>query len=626
MGYCGVRAVFWRKFYYGDGVEGGSGIDGHRVRIVGVSVCDGFGSRFSKGKDRQEEALWPGDYPGRDFDLCTVGREGMMREKKDAVWWLLATGLVLGTVFIVIAVFRGTLYTLHSDDAAAVLLAREQLVSGQLLPKDWSYAYEYWILTLNLLILPFLKMTGQMLLSRELAVVLQFLLFETAGYFLLKKLVSAKGALFGCILLIAPLSFLQMEHFYFQATYATFILWGFVILLLAFGFFQEVFAQKEKQDTDRKRSLQKEILLGVVLCALIVALGCGGTRILGTVLLPVAGSMAYTMWEDEGYSLVGVLKKRRLLVKTGIVCAAMLFGIVAGNWLIATVGRLNGVQTMLISKAADFTEHLSDFVNAFFETYGCFEAEELMSASGILGVFKLVLALFEGIFVPVSLLGHLKELKKEQRFFVIYAALSFVVIFYMMVVCGLKNSYYFLPVYVNGVLQTCIFLEHFWRSFQKQLQLLAAGFLLPIALFSCIIYAKYNYASVDYWAGFNTVDLGLLEFLQKEGLEYGYADFFNAGCYTVASNGAVEIVSVNEEYRFSDVEEKYIAVVCHPNSVRHWLSSERWYQNGYHEGESFILTKTEFLDELEASYRESAERTLTYQQYTILVFEESLVH
>lgn len=538
--------------------------------------------------------------------------------------WFLAASLLLGMVLIGIAIFRGTLHTFHSDDAVAVLLAKEQLISGQLFPEDWVYAYEYWVLSLNLLVIPFLKLTGQMLLSRELAVLLQFVLLETALYRLLRKLAGRMGALLGCILVMAPLSFLQMEHFYFQATYATSILWSLALLLLTMGFFREVL-EEGAEEADQKRLLKRELLFGIPLCVLIVVLGCGGTRMLGTVLLPIAGGLGIIVLTDTGFCIPEILRKRRLLIKAAVFGIAILLGIVAGNRLMA-LGRTQGTQSMGIGKASDFFANLSAFLTSFLQAYGCFEAEFLMTATGILGVLKLLLALFCGIVVPVSLLKHFKSLSKVQRFFTAYAALAFFVIFYMMVFCGLKNAYYFLPVYANNGILVCLFVYHYRDQVKRLLDLLVAGFLVPVALFSCIVYAKYNYASVDLWAGFDTVDLGLLEFLQDEGLEYGYSDFFHAQCYTVASNGAVEIVSVNEEYRFSEEEGRYMAAVCHPSHARFWLSSKRWYREDYHPGESFILARTEFLGEMSGAFVENAERILTYNEYTILVYNQNLAN
>jgi len=535
-----------------------------------------------------------------------------LETKKDYWRYFFLISLALSVVLVIISIFRGTLHTFHSDDAIAVLLAKEQLESGQLIPYEWSYAYEYWVLSLNLLVLPFLKITGRMLLSRQLAVLVQLFCMEAVFYGFLKRLVSRRNAVLGCVLLTAPLSFLQMEHFYFQATYATTTIWGFVVLLLMFRFFEST-------------AVKKSILWGGLLCALIGALGCGGTRTLGAVLLPMAGGLGIVVLQEADYDMLAVLRKKELLLKAAAVGAAMLMGIVAGNRLMA-LGQTQGVQDMVLCKTSEFFPNLSAFFTSFLQTYGCFEAERLMTASGILGVFKLLLALFCGIVVPAGLLKHFSELTKGQRFFVAYSCFVFLVIFYMMVFCGLKNSYYFLPVYVNNGMLTCVFAEHFRDKLGKILSLAVPGFLVPVALFSCIIYAKYNYASVEQWAGFNTVDLGLMEFLESEGLEYGYSNFFDAQAYTVASNGAVEIVSVNEEYRYSEQEERMVAVVCHPSHARQWLSSKRWYREEYHPGESFVLTRTEFLDELAPVYRENAERILTYHEYTILVYAHNLAY
>lgn len=535
-----------------------------------------------------------------------------LKQKKDYFLWFCVLCLAVSTVLIIVAIFRGTPETFHSDDAIAVLLAREQPESGKLIPPMWDYAYEYWILSLNLFVLPFLKITGQMLLSRELAVIVQLLCLEGVFYWFMSKMVEKKWAVMGCVLLIAPLSFLQMEHFYFQATYATSVMWSFVILVLTYLFYES-------------ESRKKIILSGVILCILIIALGCGGTRTLGTVILPLLGGIVLVALMEAEFSLWPVLKNRQLVVKTCIICAAALAGIVAGNALLK-LGQTQGTQGMYISEAKAFFDNIARTITGFFQVYGCFDAERLMSASGILSFLKLVYAIGGGLIVPIIVLVHFPKLTKRQKIYVIYTILAAVVIVYMMVFCGLTNAYYLLPAYANNIGLICIFVDLLKEKWHRILMWLSVCFVIPVTVLSCGLWAKYNYASVKQWASFNTVDLGLLAFLEQEGLEYGYSDFFNAQAYTVASNGAVEIVSVNEEYKWSNELEKMTAVVTQPGHARAWLSSKRWYEESYHPGESFVLVRTEFLKDLQSQYREKAERVLTYNEYTILVYPHSLAY
>ena len=151
----------------------------------------------------------------------------ILKNRKRMLWCFFAICLAASFVMILISIFRGTYYTFHSDDATAVLLAREQIETGQLIPETWTYAYEYWVLSLNLLVIPFLLFIENWLLCRELAVIVQTILLIWALYTMLKQLVKKHWALLGCIMVLAPLSRLQMEHFYFQATYATTIAWSF---------------------------------------------------------------------------------------------------------------------------------------------------------------------------------------------------------------------------------------------------------------------------------------------------------------------------------------------------------------------------------------------------------------
>ena len=88
------------------------------------------------------------------------------------------TKILIGLLALCLAgtclvIFKGTEQNLHSDTATAVLLAREQLRTGQWFPSSWNYGQDIWVLSLNLLVLPFLAILKDMVLSRQLAVVVQ---------------------------------------------------------------------------------------------------------------------------------------------------------------------------------------------------------------------------------------------------------------------------------------------------------------------------------------------------------------------------------------------------------------------------------------------------------------------
>ena len=534
-----------------------------------------------------------------------------MKAKRDYLSYIFAAFLAVCTVLITVAVFRGSLATLHSDTAIAPLLAKEQLITGQLIPSTWYYAYEYWILDINLLILPFLKITNNMMLSKQIAVVLQTILLEAATYGYLKRVTQRKWALLGCILVISPLSFLQMEHFYFQATYATTSLFAFLILLLADLFFEN-------------NSLKKEMIWGVLLSALIIALGGGGIRTLGTVVLPLLGGLGLSALIHAKFHPLHLLKDKRTLIKIIVVGAAALGSILFGNAL-TSLGQTHGTNEMAIITYDQLIDRLHQFVTSFLQVYGCFEGKMLMTPAGVMGLFKLFLALLSGIIVPVVLILRFPKLKKGQQIYLTYSVLSFVVIAYMMIFCNLTNSYYFLPIFVNNMALICIFIDHFQKDILRILLWGVFCVLLPISLYSCRFYAKYPYENIEKWAHFNTVDIGLLEFLQSEGLTFGFSDFFNAQAYTVASNGAVEIVSVEEHHARSEITGTFVSYLRRPHDARKWLSSSRWYQPDYHTGESFILVLTEFLTDIEKQYFDQADRILTYNQYSIVVLPENLM-
>lgn len=110
-----------------------------------------------------------------------------------------------------------------------------------------------------------------------------------------------------------------------------------------------------------------------------------------------------------------------------------------------------------------------------------------------------------------------------------------------------------------------------------------------------------------------TPDRQLSDFLQQQGLGYGYASFWNAGKLSVISGGAVRVRQV-------------VIGGGLPQPARK-LSSNRWYQPDYWRGASFLLLRDDELPTLNQQLLDSyagAPRRLRFQDYTILVYPANL--
>lgn len=108
--------------------------------------------------------------------------------------------------------------------------------------------------------------------------------------------------------------------------------------------------------------------------------------------------------------------------------------------------------------------------------------------------------------------------------------------------------------------------------------------------------------------------VGLSNFLEKQGLKYGYASYWNAHVISALSGEKVIVRPI--EYKSGL-----------PTPL-HWLSSSRWYQPGAWEGETFLLLRSEEAPsvslDLMAYYHGNPIRKLSFDNFIIYVFQKNI--
>jgi hypothetical protein len=110
-----------------------------------------------------------------------------------------------------------------------------------------------------------------------------------------------------------------------------------------------------------------------------------------------------------------------------------------------------------------------------------------------------------------------------------------------------------------------------------------------------------------------TRDLRMINFLDSQGLQYGYSTFWNAGKHSVLSGQRVRIRQV--------VLDRGL-----PQPMRK-LSSNRWYNPGAWHGPSFLLLAPEEMAQLnmaELSKLAGAPRELIFEGWHVLVFPDNI--
>lgn len=509
-------------------------------------------------------------------------------QKKTVDKWFV-TGLIVSLAIIMVYIFTNTKDNAQSDWATAVLLAREQMRSGQWFPESWVYAQSIWVFSLNLLVIPFLKITNNMLLARELAVAVQTLLCSGVCYLALQRMMNKNSALLVCILLLIPLSPIVNRNFFYEATYYPQIFWLMSLFLITDNLY-------------RVRKHNKWAFCGwMALCVLVcMAITSGDTKELVRIGAPFLGAIVVLLAIKYKEDVKGILTQYRVLTICLLVCLGTGLGLVFQQCVKQNVLFDEGVAKILFSETDEWGNNLSVIFASFAEMYGLDGTGEVVSVNGVLSILKGMMAVLLTLGIPVWSLISFKKLKNfYQRIFVLYSVISAFLMFYICLISQDVggSARYFLGIYINnmvlaGICFDCTLSENIqWRRL-----------ILVLTMSVCVICAIQNRddSEIDY-ANYQE----MIEFLKEQNVSYGYAEYWSAGVTTVLSNGEVELVA-HEKGR--------------QGTPLYWLCSTQWYEDDYHDGDfCFVIKEGE---PVEDRYREFADEIHRVGVFEILIYRK----
>lgn len=503
--------------------------------------------------------------------------------------WYLAVSLLILLLIDMYLIKKAMPEEFNSDTATAILLAREQLRTGQWMPDGWHYANDIWVLSLNLFCIPFMLICKDWLLCRELAVAFQTFLTAWMIYGFGKKIADSKSGLLMAILFFCPLSITTKEHLLFQATYTTGTLQTLLVLLSTIPFLE---SEKRKET----------IFWGIGSGILYVLMTIGGVRFLGATAAPLIGAEIFLMlfacdfdWREwrEKKNLVKLAKLLYLLLMCGIGYLCHL--------KIRSAGAISE-YSMKVINAEQFWSKLSDVLRYYLTLWGCFDAHQMMTVGGILGFFKLLLLLTMAVIAPVYMLIRYRYIKtRSGRLFVLYSVFSWIIINYLLLFTEMCLDYYLLPIFFNDCVLSAMMIQDLYTTKKNLAWNLSLICAVPFCLVMSFSQSRYEYDD-------GAQEYALIEFLKSHDLHFGASgNHWDAYKHTVLSNGEVEIVAFIET----------------PERPQLWLSSDSWYEPTYYEGRTFILEFPGWSD-IPEYWRDLAEETYVVEKWIVYVYPENI--
>lgn len=461
--------------------------------------------------------------------------------------------ILLAGVFFILCFFlyRYTAYTLDSDAASELVLAKTLHEEGTLLTESWYYGSELRVFYSQLLFAPLFSLTGDWSAVRMVGTLLMLLML-LGSFCLFCRAANCKAAFpLAAALMLLPLSRIYLDVLYKFTYYLPHAIVGFLLpsILLFYGV-------KRNQGRHSFGLLALALLLSF-------AVGLNGLRLLLTVNIPLGLAAALLLWLGERDQ-----RAKSLLVGSGLALAAALAGCGINAGLLArkyAVLDVTGIHFKSFSLSG-VEQVLGGLIEAlgYRTEAGIFSPALLYCA---LGGLLLVLSFYASFYI----LRHRQAYQPGEQFTAAYylAALALLCLLYCFTDMSFTGRYLVQSAVLS--LPPVIICFKNKARFGKAGQILLLGLICFALVCSALHYNEMR--KEDKTRG----QRECAAFLVEQGYTQGYASFWNGNVLSELSDGALELWVWDE--RLNRVEQ--------PEDINRFLQ-RRAHENPP-EGRIFVL-------------------------------------
>ncbi len=563
-------------------------------------------------------------------------------------------------------------HLMHSDMAAEVILSKLLRDRGELISKEWFYSTEIRILYSHLVMTPLFYIFSDFHTVKVLSIFIFLVLLLLAFHFFSKKLeMSLPARLLAAALLLAPwsneyLDMMFLGNFYTSQTICMYLYLGFALSCagwFAFGGQEKAKAANGRNDAasdvdqfgaeggngeGRKKegtTRGRLILRFVLLAAFSLLLGLSGLRYPACLFAPmVLALFTEVIRQITGKNTSGVLGdfddpahktnddgegrnngndpqkngapkekawKERLrqvnlypLLEQCFLTVFAFAGFLINKFYLSTHYSFDNTSAVHFVPLAEVPGRFLKAFKLMAQLFGYRDDVPVMSRLWLAGVLKVVFLIILVLMTLYLLIRSRALLSSVQRLLGYYFIFHFLINFFMLVFTDVRQQYrYWIPVYIIGVFFAGIFMDRVVIKTALLRNLLPA-FLLITALSSL-------YSELWQDVKFNDCEkrVGYMDFLEKEGYNFGYATFWNGPVTEYLSNGKIHVGDFTGDEQGNIVPYE-------------WLTQKDYYREGYHSGKTFLLlARTEEAGMLKGEYTVMDDAKKVYEDEYYAVYE-----
>ena len=516
--------------------------------------------------------------------------------------------LALNALLIVYFVCFGYESYFHSDAAVKNLLAGEILETGHFFPPDWNYVNgDLWIVFGHVFILPLLLFfkngyalhAASGLATSALILAAAWAVSGVASRSPLTRLVFV-------VIVASGISGVVAEELYGQVSY------GSIFCIACFNVY---FSWRFLQAEGRGRWTWGSALA----IAMVLVFWSNPQRAVASYMLPIV--VATMVYSGVSLGRTGLHWNARA-TRGAAMLALLLLGSAIGSVLHAWI--LEGVNNAPGAGYARWLTFDGVIKNAGYTIEGLLSvlggvptaARPVMSMAGLYEGVRLLGGCVVLLLTPAILWRSLRDRNDGVRFMGVFTLVSASLFVFLHVTTTIPDmtdpvttSRYLVPAVLFCLL---LLVVSVMDSRGNLLPRLLGGGALLVLMTSAI--SPNNPLSLGLTGRHHDPRTQLIALLESNGLEYGYASFWNAGALSVLSDGEVKVRQVTIEQGI-------------PMPMRH-LSSDRWYRPSAWSGKTFLLLKDAEAAamnwDLLASYAGQPVQKLRFDDFGIYVFPRNL--
>ena len=449
----------------------------------------------------------------------------------------IAAGLALGTVVYFIVFCLSGYF--NSDYADSLIWTQATAESLSVFNSDYTYACLLpfggtWVF------LPFYAMFGMSMTTEICGMLLFLLLFSAAVLFLCRSLkwswcwsAVTLTVLLGVLCSTVKLREIFFGHIIYYSLGALFWFVGLGLLLRI----ESCLSESPATHTKKEPWLLGAAALWFLLCA------TNRTQAFATFILPVlAAEVLLLPAAPKGVSPLSYERTRwirGLLVPT--IAAAL--GFLVGSWLTIDFVAAYEDAFSTFSPSGEWLDHahrlLPDWI-ALVSGHTADGGLPLASGEGLLNVIRIAVSLLLLVLPALAWFFFPKLSRGEKRLLILHWVSSALIVFAFVFGLLYNANWRLSPIVVTATVTSVMFIRFLWRQYRPRR--IAACLLAAVIVFAGLGFA--GTLSIDRSPDRASHEQRLADYLEEQGLTYGYASFWNAGAVTVLTDSRVKVRSV----------------------------------------------------------------------------------